>query len=128
MPSPTSNAQYSITDTYQLNSSTDDVDVSLTFGPVAVAAMTKVKLEDNVLANGEEGSFNLAIGQNNNLNTKFLSLYIIATVTSATPVPAQVTVDIDITGGAKVYNNQLSHTVSTSGGSLIFLIDIYLTL
>jgi hypothetical protein len=127
MASPTSNSQYSITDTYQVDTSTNNIDLSLTFGPVAVAAMTKVKLEDNVLANGQVGSFNLTVGQNASLNGRFLSLYIIVTVTSATPVPASVTVDINMTGGLKPYSNQLSSTVTNSGGSVIFLVDIFLT-
>lgn len=120
-------AQQSLTITYQIDKSTDDVEISLTFGPLGIATMTKVKLDGTILANGQVGSFDLIIGENKDLDNKFLSFYIIETVTSATAVPANVNVTITLTGGVEPYSHQLSHLVSQPGGSVIFLGDVYLT-
>ncbi|HVS94201.1 MAG TPA: hypothetical protein VHE59_19325 [Mucilaginibacter sp.] len=123
----TSDSQLSLTTSYQVDGSNNDVQISLVFGPVGVAATSQIKLDDNVLAAAQVGSVNnFSIGANQAISGKFLTIYSIVTVTNATPVPANLTVDFSINGGVNSYSHSLSYTENNAGGSALFLIDIFL--
>jgi hypothetical protein len=120
-------SQYSLTTSYQLDNSTNNVKISLVFGPVGIAVTSKIKLDNIVLSNAEAGSFsNFIIGTNQGISNKFLSLYVVASVTSETPLPANLTIDYNMDGGPQAYKHELKNTINTAGASAFFIIDIFL--
>ena len=122
----TTDSQFSLTTSYQVDNSDNPVFMNLIFGPLGISSMSKIKLDTLILANGETGSIeDFNIGSNINLNGKFLTIFIIVTVTEITPVPVNVTADFSLTGGINDYRQSLSHIVNEVGNSIFFKIETF---
>jgi len=115
-----------LTDTYQVNGSDQNVTFNLIFGPLGVAPMSAVKLDDAVLLSNTAGSLTAVnVGANKDIAGKFLTISTVVSVTSATSVPANITLDFSLTGGAGDYRHSIMQTVTVSGTSVFFSITIF---
>ena len=115
-----------ITGTYYINDSTDEIFISIHFGPMGVAAVTDGSLHGAVATTLAlpDGDFNLSLGRGSELDGQRLILHtnVAATIISGAPITLEVT--LNLAGGIGPSSETMSMPAGIIGDSVIFVINI----